>query len=278
MNLTQRIKENNLPIKQLRVIEGILDDLESNSFLSGAEICEKFDISFSSLTRMAKELKFTGFPELKKVIEKQYRDEFSPSSQAESFIKDSRDRSILNIVMQSEMKNLTKLQAHLDEKELIICAKKTHKAKRVFIIGVGQMEFIAKKFGSSLNLLSKQVICLTELGFSKGIQMHEVEKGDIVLAFSLNKELSEFKELFLAMKKSGVTTVLITDKKTGKLRSNVDFSFHAPASGNGMMNCITPYIVITNILESLLFSLDKHVHLAKIKKIENKWSALPIFL
>lgn len=278
MNLSQRIKNNHLPHKQLRVIESILDDLESNSFLTGAEICTKFDISFSSLTRMAKELQFSGFPQLKREIEKNYRDEFSPSGQAQSFIEDTRQKSILNTVLQSEMKNLSKLQGHLDERDLIICAKKIHKAKRVFITGVGQMELIAKKMSGSLNLLSKQTICLTELGFSKAIKMYEIGKDDIVISFSLNKELVEYKELFLSLKEAKVTSVLITDKKTGRLRNYSDLSFHAPAMGNGMINCITPFVVVTNVLESLLFSLDKHVHLAKIKKIENKWSSLPIFL
>ena len=79
MNIVERIKSNSLPTKQLRVIEAILDDLESNSFLSGHELCEKFDISFSSLTRLAKSLQYSGFPELKKDIEKLYKTEFSPS-------------------------------------------------------------------------------------------------------------------------------------------------------------------------------------------------------
>lgn len=51
-----------------------------------------------------------------------------------------------------------------------------------------------------------------------------------------------------------------------------------PSNGNGMINCVTPFILATNILESYLFSLDKHVHLTKIKNIEESWNSLPIFM
>lgn len=278
MNLIERIKNNDLPIKQLRAIEGILDDLESNSFLSGAELSEKFDISFSSLTRLAKSLSFSGFPELKKEIERMYKSEFSPSHQAESFIKDTRDKSILNIVFQSEIKNLNRLTGDLHEKDLVDCAKKINKAKRVFVIGIGQMEFVAKKFSESLNLLSKNTICYTELGFSKLSEIHSITKGDVVIAFSINKELIEYRDFLSSLKDKKVHSILFTDKKTGRLRKYAYMSFYASSTGHGMINCITPFIVSTNILESILFSMDKHVHLTKIKNIEKKWNSLPIFL
>ncbi|MBT4792340.1 MAG: MurR/RpiR family transcriptional regulator [Halobacteriovoraceae bacterium] len=278
MNLFDRIKNTNLPIKQLKAIETILEDLESNSFLSGAELSEKMNISFSSLTRLAKALNFSGFPELKKEIEKMYKDEFSPSHQAKSFLEDTRDNSILKIVFQSEIKNLNGLIKYLNENELIECAKKINKAKRVFVIGIGQMELIAKKFADSLSLLSKNTVCYTELGFSKLSEIHSISKQDVVITFSINKELVEFQDFFIALKEKRVHSTLFTDKKTGRLRKHVDMSFHASSTGNGMVNCITPFIVVTNILESILFSMDKHVHLGKVKNIEKKWNSLPIFL
>lgn len=278
MNILERIKNNNLPTKQLRVIESILDDLESNSFLSGNELCEKFNISFSSLTRLAKSLQYNGFPELKKDIEKMYKTEFSPSQQAESFVQDTRDKSILNIVFQSEIRNLNKLTGQLHETDLIKCAKMINNSNRVFVIGVGQMSLVAKKFSESLKMLSKNVICLSELGFSKQAEIHSITDKDVVIAFSINKELIEFQDFFNLLQSKKVFSILFTDKKTGRLRKLTSCSFCATSTGHGMINCITPFIVSTNILESILFSMDKHVHLAKIRNIEKKWNSLPIFL
>ncbi len=191
MNIVERIKNNNLPTKQLRVIESILDDLESNSFLSGNELCEKFKISFSSLTRLAKSLQYNGFPELKKDIEMMYKTEFSPSQQAE---------------------------------------------------------------------------------------IYSITDKDLVIAFSINKELIEFQDFFNSLQSKNIFSVLFTDKKAGRLRKLANYSFYASSTGHGMINCLTPYIVSTNILESILFSMDKHVHLAKIRNIEKNWNSLPIFL
>jgi DNA-binding MurR/RpiR family transcriptional regulator len=278
MKVEERVKNNALPIKQLRVIEAILDDLESNSFLSGNELCKKFDISFSSLTRLAKSLQYNGFPELKKDIEKMYKTEFSPSQQAETFVQDTRDKSILNIVFQSEIRNLNKLTGQLHEVDLIECAKKINNSSRVFVIGVGQMAFVATKFSESLKILSKNVICLTELGFSKQAEMYSITDKDIVVAFSINKELIEYQDIFTSLQSKKIFSILFTDKKTGRLRKLTSHSFYASSTGHGMINCVTPFIVASNILESILFSMDKHVHLAKIRNIEKKWNSLPIFL
>lgn len=278
MKIEERIKKNELPIKQLRVIEAILDDLESSSFLSGSELCEKFNISFSSLTRLAKSLQFSGFPELKKEIERMYKMEFSPSKRAEAFVHDTRDKSILNIVFQSEIRNLNKLVGQLHEADLIECAKRINNSGRVFVIGIGQMSLIAKKFSESLKLLSKNVVCLTELGFSKQAEMYSISETDTVVAFSINKELIEFEQFLSLLKSMNIFSVLFTDKKTGRLRKYTSQSFYTPSTGNGMINCVTPFIVSTNILESMLFSMDKQVHLSKIRNIEKKWHSLPIFL
>ncbi len=278
MSIQERVKNNSLPIKQLRVIESILDDLESNSFLSGNELCEKFDVSFSSLTRLAKSLQYNGFPEFKKDIERMYKAEFSPSQQAEKFVQDSKDKSILSIVFQSEISNLSRLAKQLDEASLVECAKNINNSNRVFVIGLGQMALVAKKLSESLKILSKNVVCLTELGFSKQIEMHSITKSDIVIAFSINKELIELRDLFNSMQTKSICTILFSDKKTGRLRKLTNYSFYASSSGHGMINCITPFIVSTNVLESILFSLDKHVHLTKIRNIEKKWNSLPIFI
>jgi hypothetical protein len=71
---------------------------------------------------------------------------------------------------------------------------------------------------------------------------------------------------------------LFTDKKVGRLQKQASTTIHTPSTGSGMINCLTPYLMGTNILESYIFSLDKHVHLSKVKKIEKKWNSLPLFL
>jgi DNA-binding MurR/RpiR family transcriptional regulator len=278
MNIYERIKKGNLPLKQHRVLERVLHDLEASSFLTGQEICEKYDISFSSLTRMAKTLGYSGFPELKKEIGKLYRDEYSPSRQAQNFIDDTKDHSILKLVLASEIKNIKKLTNTINEKDIMDCAKIINNTKRVFIIGIGQLNIITQKISNSLNLLGHNTICYTELGFSLLSEIHAINKDDIVIGISVNKELVELKEFFITMSEKKVTTILFTDKKTGRLRNYSDISFYTPSNGHGVINNLTPLLVLTNILESIMFSLDKHVHLSKIKKIEKGWNSLPIFL
>jgi DNA-binding MurR/RpiR family transcriptional regulator len=100
----------------------------------------------------------------------------------------------------------------------------------------------------------------------------------IYLDFNRRTKTPSEKDFLISLKEIKAYSILFTDKKTGRLRKYADMSFYASSTGHGMINCITPFIVSTNILESILFSLDKHVHLTKIKNIEKKWNSLPIFL
>ena len=278
MSLLKRITENELPIKQQRVIENILEDLETNAFLTGHEICQKFHVSFSSLTRMSKSLCYTGFPELKKEIENLYKNEFSPTGQAESFISSTKEGSILDIVYQDEINRMAKLRKSLDEEQLLNIVKKINNAKRVFLVGVGVVEPIVHKFASSLKLLGLQCHTFTSLGFSKQTQIHSLNQSDVAIIFSINKELLELKEFLEELSDKETTSVLFTDKRAARLSSHATYSLYTPSQGSAMINCLTPYLVATNIVESYLFSLDKHAHLSKIKNIEKQWDDLPIFL
>ena len=204
MNLFERVKKYHLPTGQFRVIERILNDLETFSFLSGNELCNEFDISYSSLTRMAKALKYSGFPELKKEIENLYKSESSPTSQAELFINSVKAKSILDIVMHDEINNLSKLKTSINESEIIETAKQINKSKRVFIVGIGKMEFIVDKFASGLALLGLETYKLTELGFSKQLEAHSLNKDDVVIAFSINKELEELENTLVQLKEKNI--------------------------------------------------------------------------
>ena len=278
MNIQDRINNSNLPQKQLKVIQSILSDLESNSFLSGQEICEKFETSFSSLTRMAKALDFKGFPLLKKEIESLYKEEISPTIQAERFLKRADNNSILDAVLDDEVNNIAKLKKSLKEKDLLKTAKEIYSSKRVFIVGIGQMKPILNKLTNNLELLGKEIIKFDKVGFSKEFELHNVTIDDLVIVMSVNKELSESFEFLNNLQTKKVTSILLTDRKYGLLQKSASISLFAPSKGSGTLNNLSSYHILTNVIESYLFSLDEHVHLKKIKNVEKSWSSLPIFL
>jgi len=278
MNIQDRINNSKLPQKQLKVIQSILGDLESNSFLSGQEICEKFEISFSSLTRMAKTLDYKGFPQLKKEIESLYKDEISPTIQAESFLRRADKNSILDAVLDDEINNIAKLKKSLKEKDLLKTAKKIYSSKRIFIIGIGQMKPILNKLTNNLELLGKEIIKFDKVGFSKEFELHNVTTDDLVILMSVNKELSESFDFLNNLQAKKITSILLTDRKYGLLQKSASVSLFAPSKGNGTLNNLSSYHILTNVIESYLFSLDEHVHLKKIKNVEKSWSSLPIFL
>ncbi|WP_127716677.1 MurR/RpiR family transcriptional regulator [Halobacteriovorax sp. HLS] len=278
MNIQERINNSNLPQKQLRVIQSILNDLESNSFLSGQEICHKFDISFSSLTRMAKSLDFKGFPQLKKEIESLYKDESSPTIQAENFLKRTDKNSILDAILDDEVNNIAKLKSSLKEDDLFKVAKNIYSSKRIFIIGIGQLKPIIRKLANNLELLGKEVIELDNVGFSKEFELHNATSSDLVILISVNKELTESFEFLNTLLTKEITSILLTDRKYGLLQKSAAISLFAPSKGSGILSNLCSYHILTNIIESYLFSLDEHVHLRKIKNIEKSWSSLPIFL
>ena len=278
MNLTDRISKNHLTLKQSKTIESILEELDSSAFLSGHEICDKYNTSFSSLTRIAKALDYSGFPELKKDIEQEYRNQFSPSVKAENFIAEVKDQSVLSHTMLKEQNMIEKLLLSIDEDLLTKIAESIHHSKRVFIVGVGFIEPIVQKLTSGLNLLNKNAYSLTTLGFSQQLEMYSPNEHDLVIMMSMNKELVELQSFSQILKDKNIPSLLISDKKTSGLRSKLKYIIHAPSQTSAMLNNLTSFLIITNLIESLVFSLDKQSHLSKIKSIEEQWETLPLFL
>lgn len=278
MNISTRIETASLPAKQLRAIGNILNDLNTSAFLSGSELCEEYNISLASLTRLSKSLGYSGFPEFKKDLESHYKEEFSPVAQSESFVAKVGESSVLAMVLDNErflQEQFLKLNS---ENEIESLVKKINQCSRVFLVGVGQLNSVVDKFSRNLKLLGKQVLCYKELGFSKQVELGLINSNDLLICFSVNKELKEFLDLFELMKSKSCTSVLVTDKKVGKLNAYASQKFVIPAKGSGVINSLTGHVLFTNIVESYLFYLDKVHHLEKIKKIEKTWDSLPIFL
>lgn len=278
MLLVERIKKFNLPHKQHKVIESILNDLESNALLSGQELCTKFETSFSSLTRIAKKLGYSGFPELKKEIENNYKSEHSPYSKAEFFLKETSHKSILDSNFDYEIQNIKKMRKGLVESDFQKASKSIYSARRVFIIGVGQVESVAFKISDNLKILSKDVIKLNEVGFSKKLELLDPTPNDIIVSFSINKDLKELFEALEVLSNKKVPIILFSDKKLSTLDIFAKVKFYCPSSGQGLINSLTNLTIASNILETYIFSIDKHVNLTKIKNIEEKWNQLPLFI
>lgn len=278
MTIRDRIEKYHLPLKQRRVLTQILSDIEVSSFLSGNELCEKFDISFSSLSRMARSLQYSGFPELKKDIEKLYKLDRSPSNRAESFLQNSQNSSVRDLVLKNEIRNIESLGESLQEEGLINIAKRINEARQIALIGVGSLAPLVQKFSHGLKLLGKIVQVYDQIGFSKRIELSPLGESDFVILFSLNRELREHYEVLNTFSDTGVESLLLTDSKAGKLNPLATYSMALPSQGQGSLNSLTSYLVFTNILESYIFSMDKFVHVEKLKQVEENWDSLPLFI
>lgn len=278
MTLEERLNQYSLPVKQQRVVESILDDLDSNAFLSGQEICEKFDISYSSLTRLSKALNFNGFPEFKKELETRYQLESSPSSNAELFLEKSKNKSLKESINESEIRNIQKSFKYNCEDQLIRAAKSLISKERVFIIGIGQMKIPALKLKMTLSIFGIEAILFDELGFSKKAEVYSLTSKDMVINFSVNKELKELIDFLKILELKNVNSISFTDKKVGPLKNLSHYSFYCDSKGYGTLNSLSSYISMTSCFETVLFTLDKNRYLSRIKGIEENWNSLPIFL
>jgi hypothetical protein len=110
--------------------------------------------------------------------------------------------------------------------ELSSAAKRINQAKRVFIIGIGQLGPIAVKLTEGLKLLSKETILLTDLGFSKLAEIHSSNSKDVIIAFSINNELVELQEFLRQSTQENIFSSLLFSLHRQKSRPPTKAGFN----------------------------------------------------
>ena len=261
-----------------KIAERLKKNLPDMAFLTGQEFAEVCNVNSSTITRFAQKLGYSGYPELKRELQKIYKKSFTPLEIFQNFIQNKNDKkSIINLSYQQDLKNIQTAMAQLNEDNLIKIAKVIYEAKKLYIVAIGASETLVDVFYYYFDAINRPYVALKGFGISKKFEIADLETGDVVMAISFQRILKEVYDIVLMAKKKNLTTIAITDSDFNSLATKCDYSLIAPVVPLTFSLSIAAPLVVINILLNTISTLYPQKIQKNLKRIQEGWNNLPIF-
>lgn len=192
----------------------ILDMSGDPALLSITALAQVLGLSPSTLTRLAHNLGYSGFPALQKVLlsaSMTAPGEFYSRQARAALAEGSNTRSRATQLCRENQANIDRFVEQFDPEVFDAAVELIMSAPRVAVYGIRQFHALATFLVYGLRMIRSDVTLLdaNNLGCAEGLAM--LGKGDVLLPVSCAPYSAQVVEVARAAREMGISTVAITD-------------------------------------------------------------------
>jgi DNA-binding MurR/RpiR family transcriptional regulator len=208
----RRLRDRGLSPKQRLLARYIADHYRTAAGQTAAEVAASNGTSEATVIRLARELGYDGFPELRRQLHHMVREDLtSLELLARERARPGRTRDALTNVIETEMSHLQALLAGTDRDDFGRLVDGLLEARRVYIAGHRASTSLAQFFGYSLAKVHPDVVTLTEHGSGVYDTFVTVPPDTWLVAFGFRRYPRETVELIGFAREEGIKVAAITD-------------------------------------------------------------------
>lgn len=232
-----------------KIADFILKNGSKCQHMSVREMSETCQCSNASLVRFAKKLNYDGFKDLKYHIRNA-----TFKSQQDGIILSAGEKSsaMIQKALMYAVLSIQNTVHDVDERTLDLAARTIARAPMVQICAMGSASGVAvaacsqfMSFGIRANYYIDELQQLRAAACLK--------PGDVLIGINYNNSAKSVADAFMAAKKAGATTILITALKSGIIGRYSDFVFYTPKRRpNNALNISTSTLCQSMILQLLI--------------------------
>jgi len=246
--------------RAIGVLAGLLDRPGDAAMYSITQLAGMQGVHASTLTRLAKNLGYSGFGDFQAVFRNHlsgnghfYSRQVDNLLNADGRLPDTDQALPLAVrVTDTEIDNIRHMRQDLDTRQLAQAAELLAIAPRIRTHGLRQSYAIACYLSYALGLLRSDV---SVLGFAEhGIahSLAQLETGDALLVIGCTPYTRSTVQTAEMAAKHDMPVVALTDSHASPLTAFADYSFIAPATGAFVSNNMGATFVLAEVLVSMV--------------------------
>jgi DNA-binding MurR/RpiR family transcriptional regulator len=240
-----------------RIADYLLGHYQDAAFMTAAEIAATVQVDTALVVRFAQRLGYPGFPELigevqnsvKRDLQALYVPPAGDDSPGEVYRRNLlQDRNNLDHVLQ-----------HLDLQNVLIVLEKFAAAQRVFLIGEGNLTFLAQAFAGRMVALGFPAHVIMGEFVGLAAVMAGLRAGDLFIGLSSTNMSPNVPTALKVARESGATTIAIAAGESLPAAAVAEYSLQAPVTAEGLLPSWTAMAAILHALgQTLAFLRDDH--------------------
>ena len=211
------IKSTPLSDKKKQVAKYIVDNYIKVAFLTAAELARRSSVSEPTVIRLAVDLGYAGFPEMRSALQDKVQGKLTTLSRLKGShrFKASKNPAIQSMV--TDMSNLENTLHNINVRTLNRVVNRIVQADKVIILGYKMSSCLAQFFQMALKKSIDNTVAVT---ISPGQFQEELvftTEKSVVIAISFPRYSTAVVRDFRMAKQKGVTTIAITDSELSPL-------------------------------------------------------------
>lgn len=254
-----RIQIPNLTESQKVIANFIVENTEKFALSSIRELEIELNTSKSTIVRLAQQLGYNGFQELKYTFLDIIRTELDPMNKYKFYLSNSKIESDhLEYVSHQSVANINSTLQLLDNTQFNNAVKLIEKSEYVYTLGHGISSYLADLSSHLLNSVSIKSTKLRYGGITFAEEIVNLNKKDIILAFTFPEYSEETVEACRYAHEKGVRIIAVTDKMTNEIIQFSEVHLLAVAESHlSSSSIISPLMLLYSLCSQIGFDLRR---------------------
>ncbi len=267
-----RRQSTKLSAGQRKVVELFVSHCDRAVFLTSLQVAQEAGVSEATVVRTARALGFRGYPQFRTAFRSYFVERMSTVTRVRLAAAPRRSvGDIIDVVMESDRKNLEATRMRLDDKALARAAEMIGSARTVYILGMRSAYGLAWLLHFSLRLIRVPAQIVTLGASDVTEQMEAVGEGDVVFGMTFERYTRATVELFAACVAKGARGIALTDKPTSPLAASADVVLEAPTRLGSFIDSFVAPTAIINVLLTLVAAKRRRKVLRALEQREHDW-------
>jgi DNA-binding MurR/RpiR family transcriptional regulator len=272
----EQIRSQPLTGKKRQVAKYILDNFVEASFLTAAQLAERVQVSEPTVIRLACDLGFRGFPELKDALQEEVQAQLTTVQRLRRARRKSSKAPVVQSLM-AEVENLDAVLHSVDVRKLKRVAKRLIDADKVVVIGYKMSSVLADYLSMALKKSIDNNVSVTEATGRFQEELIFAGPKSVVVAISFPRYTMAVVRDFRQAREVGVQTVAITDSELSPLVEYADHFFLAPCRAVSYVDAFGAAIGLLGAIATQVSVMTEDRLIERLAKVERLWEENELF-
>ena len=267
----ERIKTEPLAGKRRQVAKYILDNYVEASFLTAAELAERVRVSEPTVIRLAYDLGFQGYPQLKDALQEEVQAQLTTVQRLRRSRKQVQKQALAIQSLIAEMSNLDSLVHAVDVRELKRIAKRLATADKIIVVGYKMSSVLAEYLHMALKKSVDNTVVVTQ---ATGLFQEELMfagSDSVVVGISFPRYTRSVVEDFRQARQRGIRTVAITDSELSPMFEHADHCLLAPCKSVSYIDAFGAAIALLCAIATEVSIATGESLLERLACVEELW-------
>ncbi|WP_433492157.1 MurR/RpiR family transcriptional regulator [Nocardia grenadensis] len=278
-SLESRIRDaaTSLSKAHRRLAEYILDPQNAAGLLTAAELARAVGTSEATVVRFAKSLGYSGYPELRRLLQASLRSEVTTVSRFASTLDSAPSDSMLSAYLTQDVEALLQTGGIIDDEQFDAAVTLLVNARRVHVVGHLMAFPSAHLLRSGLSMIGIDAFVLGGAGTDSVIDLHNCDERDVLVSISLRRyNQSTLRAIELASE-VGMSSIAITDDILSPTATRSQLALIVATTRTEFFQSTTSVTSLVNALVTACSVARPELSRTKLAELEAHWGRARTF-